>query len=232
MVKQQVVLPGEVVPMPDASQAKLLRLGPGLLQTDKDIHAVQAGLVTNNPVGNAWWISNSKKRYIPAAGEPVVGTVTGRSAEYYRIDIGSAYPAQLPVLAFEGATKRNRPNLAIGTVVYGYLASASRGMEPEMSCVNAKTGEADGYGELKGGFITKCSISLCQRLLDPRTPILALLAARLPLDVAIGLNGRVWVASKTIRGTILAGNAITNSEFLSPKQCETMVDQLCTTMKL
>lgn len=35
---------------------------------------------------------------------------TGRS---YRVDIGSALVASLPELAFEGATKRNKPNLQV-----------------------------------------------------------------------------------------------------------------------
>lgn len=35
----------------------------------------------------------------------------------YRVDIGSAHPATLDALAFEGATKRNKPNLKVGGVV-------------------------------------------------------------------------------------------------------------------
>lgn len=38
----------------------------------------------------------------------------GKYGEYYRVDIGSAHPAILPYLAFEGATRRNRPNLEVG----------------------------------------------------------------------------------------------------------------------
>ena len=41
--------------------------------------------------------------------------VTARAGggEAYRVDIGSAHPAQLDGLAFEGATKRNRPILKV-----------------------------------------------------------------------------------------------------------------------
>lgn len=41
--------------------------------------------------------------------------MTGRTAggEAYRVDIGSAHQAQLDGLAFEGATKRNRPILKV-----------------------------------------------------------------------------------------------------------------------
>lgn len=50
-------------------------------------------------------------QYVPAAQEFVVGVVTARLGEAYRVDIGSAQPATLDFLAFEGASKRNRPNL-------------------------------------------------------------------------------------------------------------------------
>jgi Exosome complex component RRP40, S1 domain len=45
----------------------------------------------------------------------VIGVVTARAGggEAYRVDIGSAHPAQLDGLAFEGATKRNRPVLKV-----------------------------------------------------------------------------------------------------------------------
>lgn len=36
--------------------------------------------------------------------------VIGKSADYYKLDIGAAQPALLGVLSFEGATKRNKPD--------------------------------------------------------------------------------------------------------------------------
>jgi exosome complex component RRP40 len=42
-----------------------------------------------------------------------VGSVIARSGENWRVDIGGAHMATLDGLAFEGATKRNRPNLKV-----------------------------------------------------------------------------------------------------------------------
>lgn len=36
-----------------------------------------------------------------------------RGADGYRVDVGSASTANLDALAFEGATKRNKPNLKV-----------------------------------------------------------------------------------------------------------------------
>ena len=54
-------------------------------------------------------------QYVPAAQESVIGVVVGKSgAEGFRVDIGGPHNANLDALAFEGATKRNRPNLKVG----------------------------------------------------------------------------------------------------------------------
>lgn len=47
----------------------------------------------------------------------------------FRIDIGEVQPARLPSLSFEGATKRNKPNLAIGTLMYCVVVMANKDME-------------------------------------------------------------------------------------------------------
>ena len=45
---------------------------------------------------------------------------TGRQ---HRVDIGASAPASLPELAFEGATKRNRPNLQVRLTSHTLLIS-------------------------------------------------------------------------------------------------------------
>ena len=50
---------------------------------------------------------------MPAAQEPVVGTIALRLGEGYRVDIGAGQYASLDGLAFEGATRRSRPNLKV-----------------------------------------------------------------------------------------------------------------------
>ena len=52
-------------------------------------------------------------RYIPAVEESVIGVVTEKYGENFAVDIGGPFTASLPVLAFEGATRRNHPNLQV-----------------------------------------------------------------------------------------------------------------------
>ena len=52
-------------------------------------------------------------QYTPARGERVVGVIAQTGAKQYRVDIGAHSLASLPELSFEGATKRNKPNLQV-----------------------------------------------------------------------------------------------------------------------
>ena len=43
-------------------------------------------------------------------------------------------PAVLPFLAFDGASKRNRPNLLKGSLIYARVKHIEPHMDPELSC--------------------------------------------------------------------------------------------------
>ena len=52
-------------------------------------------------------------QYVPARGENVIGIVTSKAGDAFRVDIGTSEPASLSYLGFEGATKRNRPDVKV-----------------------------------------------------------------------------------------------------------------------
>lgn len=101
-------------------------------------------------------------------------------------------------------------------MVYARVSLAHKDMEPELECFDAQTHKAEGFGELKGGFLVRCSLKMCRqcvppvpglndlsfsvflnnRLLDPQYFLLPLLGSKFPLDAATGVNGRVWINSK------------------------------------
>ncbi|KAI0333779.1 exosome complex exonuclease RRP40 [Cubamyces sp. BRFM 1775] len=204
-----LVLPGEQVP----AQHVNLKLGPGLLQLSTvngqaAIVSTRAGEVKHSANGKKWWIEGNSRRYVPAPQESVVGVVVARSGENWRVDIGSAHMATLDGLAFEGATKRNRPNLKVGSLLYARVSLAHKDMEPELECFDAQTRKAEGFGELKGGFLVSCSLKMCRLLLDPQHFLFPLLGSRFPLETAVGINGRVWINCKELRQTIAVARCI------------------------
>jgi len=96
----------------------------------------RAGVLVCRSGGRAH-VLTSTKRYTPAVDDTVVAVVTDRNADFYRLRLHGVTTATLPTLAFDGATKRNKPSLAVGALVYARVVSCSRHMDPELSCMGA-----------------------------------------------------------------------------------------------
>jgi exosome complex RNA-binding protein Rrp4 len=52
-------------------------------------------------------------QYVPVRGESVIGIVTNKGGDVFRVDIGGSEMGSLSYLSFEGATKRNRPDVKV-----------------------------------------------------------------------------------------------------------------------
>lgn len=50
----------------------------------------------------------------------MIGIVTAKSGDIFKVDVGGSEPASLSYLAFEGATKRNRPNVQVMMGNFGF----------------------------------------------------------------------------------------------------------------
>ncbi|KAL0013100.1 hypothetical protein SO802_000169, partial [Lithocarpus litseifolius] len=123
-----------------------LKLGGGLRQVDwhsswanfQDCDAIsvmKAGkLRFSKP--NKYWVESSEKRYVPHAGDSVLRIVVDSKADNFLVDIKGPGLAFLPVLAFEGGTRRNIPKFEIGTLLYVWVVKADPGMNPELSCTD------------------------------------------------------------------------------------------------
>ncbi|KAJ3012457.1 exosome non-catalytic core subunit rrp40 [Thoreauomyces humboldtii] len=205
------VIPGDRIQLAleqptNAAAVTKVRVGPGLHQERGDLVAVKAGVLHQGP-GNRWWIDGTQKRYVPAVGESVIGTIVAKVGEDFRVEIGSAHRATVNYMAFEGASRKNRPNLDVGSLVYCRVTVANKDMEPEVECMDA-SGRSAGFGELKGGFVLRCSLRMARSLLDPKNPILVRLAEVFSFETAVGLNGRVWVNAESPAQVIAASRAI------------------------
>lgn len=44
----------------------------------------------------------------------MIGIITTKSGDVFKVDVGGSEQASLSYMAFEGATKRNRPNVQVG----------------------------------------------------------------------------------------------------------------------
>jgi len=250
------LLPGDLVAaerLPNSQ--KSLTLGPGLRYIPPTtIAAVGAGRLSVDDRKNALWLeSNGSGRvgqavvwlwyriaytvqYIPAMGDLVVGIVHHSSVDSYHCSI-TPYTAfaMLPQLAFEGASKKTRPVLQQGSLVYARVSLANKHMDPEIECVHPSTGKGEGLGELKGGMVFDISLGMARRLLMPKTredggvAVLEDLAERgLRFEVAVGRNGRIWIHSENVKTTLLIGKAVTETD----SKALTLVEQTKLVTKL
>ncbi len=125
-----------------------IRLGAGLYQEHGSILCTKAGILAYRKPGRFYVLTN-QRRYVPAIGDTVVGIIVDRTTDFYRVRLHGTSTAQLPLLAFDGASKRNKPNLVSGTVIFARVAAVSKHMEPELSCQGEKRQER----EREGGFV-------------------------------------------------------------------------------
>merc|ERR1712025_529993 len=89
-------------------------------------------------------------------------------------------------MGFEGATKKNKPNIVTGDVVYAKIITASKDMEPELVCVDAY-GKKAGLGQLTGGgLLFSVPLHLVRKLLSPESELLKKLGQTLKFEIAIG----------------------------------------------
>ena len=69
-------------------------------------------------------------------------------------------------------------------------------------------------GELKGGMVFDISLGMARRLLmgkqkeDGGLLVLEEIAEKLPFEVAVGRNGKVWVNSGGVKEILLVGQAL------------------------
>ncbi|KAG7291761.1 hypothetical protein NEMBOFW57_001781 [Staphylotrichum longicolle] len=169
-----LVLPGETIdPSLIPSHPKHpLRLGPGLRHIPpSDIVPTVAGQLITNPVKNSMWVEYNSQRYIPSVGDIVLAQILRSTTDFYLCTLSQhTAPATLPHLAFESATKKTRPNLAPGQLVYARVTLANKHMDPEVECVSAATGKAEGLGPITGpGCAFDVSLGFARRLLMARS---------------------------------------------------------------
>ncbi|CAH0564664.1 unnamed protein product [Brassicogethes aeneus] len=174
-------------------------VGPGLRRNEErpnSLFITQPGkLCFKAP--NVYWIEGRRKRYIPKKGDLVVGIVTKKAGDTLRVDIGSAEFASLSLLAFEGATKKQKPDAQVGDLVYAKLLNAHKEMEPELVCIDSYS-KAGRLGLLSNeGFLINLSPLQANRLLDvDNNPLLRTLGRKLVFEIAVGVNGKVWINAK------------------------------------
>ncbi|RZC40751.1 hypothetical protein BDFB_006213, partial [Asbolus verrucosus] len=222
--EDKAVYPGDVIKEIKSVKGVTI-LGPGLKRNEAEpntLRITRAGKLRFKPP-NTYWVDHAQKRYIPKRGDLVVGIVTKKSGDTLKIDIGGSEAASLSMLAFEGATKKQKPDVQVGDVVYGKLLNAHREMEPELVCVDSYF-KAGKLGPLSNdGFLVSVSMGLVSRLLDPDNPLLTTLGKKFPYEIALGMNGKVWINGRATKDILTIIRCLEAAEL----QDDRVIAELC-----
>lgn len=162
-------------------------------------------------------------------GETIIGVVVQKTGDIYRVDIGSKEPAALPYLSFEGATKKNRPNVNVGDLVFAKLLVADKDFESELICMDS-IGKKQRLGVLCDGFVFNCGVSLTRKLRNNEYPLIQLIQKHIqvPFEIAVGMNGRIWVRTSKENDTVAVANAIFEAQNKNFNELQSMMSNVNT----
>lgn len=103
--------------------------------------------------------------------------------------------------------------------MYARVTLANKHMDPELECVSSSSGKSEGLGPLTGGMLFTVSLGMARRLMLPNPAeqgnlviLEELGAAGIPFEIAVGRNGKVWIDSKSVKNTLLIGNALQDTD--------------------
>ncbi|EGV64163.1 hypothetical protein CANTEDRAFT_114211 [Yamadazyma tenuis ATCC 10573] len=192
------IVPGDAL---DIQQMKTT-IGPGVYKNPKTQNIIPAAAgylnvkINKKNTNQLAYIESKSKRYIPKANDFVVGIVTGTIGESYKVSLQDfSANVLLSMMAFPNATKKNRPNLKVGQVVYARVSQDIPEIDIEIECIDPATGKEGGFGMLdESGYIFEVGLNYANELLfNPSSVYLEKLASKCKFEVAIGLNGKIWI---------------------------------------
>lgn len=194
-----IIIPGESLPVDETLKTTI---GPGVYKDPKTQKIIPstAGIlntkINKKHTTQLLYIESKSKRYIPKLNDFVIGIVTGTIGESYKVSLQDfSASVLLSMMAFPNATKKNRPNLKVGQAVYARVSQDSSSIDIELECIDPTTGKEGGFGLLdESGYLFNVGLNFANELLfNPNTVYLEKLASKCKFEIAIGLNGKIWI---------------------------------------
>ena len=140
------------------------------------------------------------KIYTPSIDDVVIGTITLKQYDQYKVDINTSRDASLGLIEFEGATKKTKPNLIVGDVLFCRVVRDNKFDSTILSCKsfdnvkNWSSGEST-FGQLTGGNVYELNRLHCWWLINDNA-ITERIRDYVEYEMCIGMNGRIWIKAE------------------------------------
>lgn len=226
-----LVIPGDTISLDTTHDASNLTLGPNItLLDDSTLQPTTSGFFVNTHKAKSdlVYVESSRGRYVPQVGDLVIGTIVGQFGEFYRVSLNEfSKDVILNIFSFPNASKKNRPRLQVRDLIYARVASTEKSVDVELTCIDPVTGKDGGFGVLNGGYCFNISCAYARFLLfTPNAPILKKMVEKLQFELAIGVNGKIWIKSDTTKSTMLCVYIISESQTWKQSEISVNVDKL------
>ena len=176
-----LVLPGEELP----SQG--LKPGTGTYRVGGKVYASVLGLLSPRPPFVS--VVPLSGRYIPKAGDTVIGTVTDCQTTFWLLDIGAPRWAPLHVTGSPWKVEVGETDqfLHVGDAVVVRVESL------EATGRIGVTMLGEGLGKLEEGTIVTVSPARIPRVVGRNGSMIQTITQHTGAQIAVGQNGRIWV---------------------------------------
>lgn len=228
-----LVLPGDTIELNSNVIPESITLGPNISLSEDSSTLIPhtAGLfvsTTTPKASSLFYVDSARGRYIPQTGDLVIGTILGQFGDFYKVSLNeTSSTVILNIFEFPNASKKNRPRLRVRDLIYARVSAVENAVEAELSCIDPTTGKEGGFGVLEGGYSFNVSSAYARFLLyEPNAPVLRKMVEKIQFEIAIGVNGKVWIKSDSAKATMLCAYIISESEKWKQNEIPQKVDEM------
>lgn len=201
--EKNIVVPGEIL----AEGMDYLPAAGTYREGDKII-ASQLGMISIS--GRLIKIVQLSGRYVPKAGDTIIGKITNMTFSSWFIDIGYAYESALSLKDASSEFIERGADLSkyydFGDLVIAKIAKVTRSMAVDL------TMKGPGLRKLKGGKLIFITPTKVPRVIGKQGSMINLIKEKTGCKISVGQNGWVWIEGEDPKKEMLATEAIMEIE--------------------
>jgi exosome complex component RRP4 len=176
-----LVLPGEEI------AGSGLKPGPGTYRVGGKVYASVLGLLSARPP--LVRVVPLSGRYLPKAGDVVVGTVADVQGTFWLLDIGAPRwaPLHMTGTPWDVQVGETEKFLRVGDAVVVQVESL------DATGRIGVTMQGERLGKLEGGTIVRIAAARVGRVVGRNGSMIEMITRRTGAQISVGQNGRIWV---------------------------------------